>query len=147
MTKADISELVDLTAGHFPNTQGKDRLEINKAWHESLGTYPKVKVREALVRTLRTARFWPSVAEILDMMDRIAEERERQAFAPRKSNCPNCGGLGAIAVIQDGEERYGRCPCLAGENYNGLPQAPSWAIVSDRRLVTAGTAVEGEIPF
>ena len=142
MIKADISELVDLTAGYFPNMQGKDRLEINKAWYESFGAYPKVKVREALVRTIRTARFWPSVAEILDAMDAIDEERERQAFSPRKASCPNCGGLGAIGIRQGGEVRYARCPCAAGENYNGMPMAPGWAVVSDGRLLTSGEEVE-----
>jgi hypothetical protein len=58
-------------------------------------------------------------------------------------NCPNCAGLGAVAIQQGGEERYARCPCAAGEKYSGLPMAPGWAITSDRKILQ-GDEVEVE---
>lgn len=149
MTRGEISKLVDMTVGHFPNTQGKDRLEIKKAWEESLGGLPYQQAYEALKRVLRSAKFWPTVAEILDAASVISEERQRQSFTPwKKSACPNCEGLGFIAIMQDGEERYARCPCPAGDtNYSGFPMAPHWAIVSDRTLVPGGEEVKNTIPF
>lgn len=115
--------------------QNKDLIEVGKSWEEMLGNLPFGQVKEALRRVLRHTRFWPTVAEIVDAMDAIAEERERQTFRPgERSSCPNCAGAGFICVQQDGEERYGRCPCPAGESYCGLPIAPSWAIVSGKEV-------------
>lgn len=148
MNRREIQNLIKLAAGSFPNVQTKELTEIGNSWEQMLGNLSYQQAHEALRRVLRTARFWPTVAEILDAVDAIAEERSRQTFRPgQKSACPNCEGRGYISIMQAGEERYGRCPCAAGESYNGFPMAPSWAIVSDRRLVTAGTAVEDTIPF
>ncbi len=149
MNKQEIKYLITLAAGNFPNTQNKELSEIGKSWDEMLGNLPYQQGREALKRVLRSARFWPTVAEILDAVSVISEERQRQSFTPwKKSTCPNCEGLGFIAIMQDGEERYARCPCAAGDtNYNGLPMAPDWAIVSDRSLVSSGEETEEAIPF
>jgi len=142
MNRREIQNLIKLAAGSFPNVQTKELTEIGNSWEEMLGTYSYRQIHEALRRVLRTARFWPAVAEILNAVDAIAEERQRQAFTPgQKSACSNCEGSGYIAIMQAGEERYARCPCAAGESYSGFPMAPSWAIVSDRSLVKSGNVV------
>ena len=143
MNRAEIKNLIRFAAGSLPNMQNKDLTEIGKSWEEMLGGLSYQQAREALRRVLRSARFWPTVSEILDAVDAIAEERERQTFrAGEKASCPNCAGMGFIGIMQDGEERFGRCPCAAGENYCGLPMVPAWAVVSDRRLLTSGEEVE-----
>jgi len=49
---------------------------------------------------------------------------EPQPYHRQQYSCLNCGGLGAIMVVQDNEERYGKCLCAAGEaNYKGMPSA------------------------
>lgn len=143
MNKQDIKNLIKFTTGSFPSMQNKELIEIGNSWEEMLSNLSYNQAREALRRVLRTARYWPTVAEILDAVDAIAEERERQTFRPgERSSCPNCSGYGFISIMQDGEERYGRCPCPAGENYNGMPMAPAWAVFSDRRLVSSGHEVD-----
>ena len=82
MNKQEIKYLITLAAGNFPNTQNKELSEIGKSWDEILGSLPYQQAREALKRVLRSARFWPTVAEILDAVNTISEERHRQSFAP-----------------------------------------------------------------
>jgi len=66
-------------------------------------------------------------------------------------DCPNCEGIGAIGILQDGEMRYGRCLCEAGEaNYKGMPSAGvvNYPFKSDRKMAASGETVnEEELPF
>lgn len=146
MNRKEIKSLIDLAAGSLPSIQKKELIEIGNTWEEMLGFLPYQLARDAVKRVLRGARFWPTVSEILDAAEVIKEERQRRTYRPgEKTNCPNCEGMGFIAIMQDGEERYARCPCVAGENYSGLPMAPGWAITSDRSILQ-GQVVE-DIPF
>ena len=148
MTDDEIKALVKTTAGNYPNIQARDLTHTTKLWKDIFGRLPYDLFKAALYRTYDTAKFWPSVADIKEQVENVREERERRAFELKTNSCPNCAGLGIILIQQGGEERAAKCLCAAGETYyNGLPPAPSWAIVSDRRLVTTGTEAEGEIPF
>lgn len=149
MNRREIQNLIKLAAGSFPNVQTKELTEIGNSWEQMLGNLSYQQAHEALRRVLRTARFWPTVAEILDAVGAIAEERQRQTFMPgQKSACPNCEGSGYISIMQSGDEEcYARCPCAAGEKYNGWPMAPSWAIVSDRSMIKNGQEVKEAMSF
>ncbi len=59
--------------------------------------------------------------------------------------CPNCE-IGVIAVLQNGEWRYGKCLCAAGEaNYKGLPAVSGvqYPFRSDGKMAASGEEVEG----
>ena len=49
-------------------------------------------------------------------------------------------------VVQDKEERWGRCICAAGDNYKGMPSAGvvNYPFKSDRKMVASGEEVEIE---
>jgi hypothetical protein len=70
-------------------------------------------------------------------------------YARQHINCSNCSGLGAIGVMQDGEMRYGQCLCAAGENYKGMPTVSGvqYPFKSDRKMVSTGEQVEGDLDF
>jgi hypothetical protein len=66
-------------------------------------------------------------------------------YQRQQHTCPNCE-IGVIAVLQDGEQRYGKCLCAKGEaNYKGLPPATvvEYPFRSDGKLMAAGEEVEG----
>ena len=69
---------------------------------------------------------------------------EPKPYTRQNIDCPNCNGLGAIGVMQDGELRWGRCLCAAGENYKGMPSVSGvqYPFVSDRKMVSTGEDVE-----
>ena len=77
---------------------------------------------------------------------------EPKPYHRQQYSCLNCGGLGAIMVVQDGEERWGRCLCEAGEaNYRGLPAVSGvqYPFKSDGKMAQGSIEVfdEGDIPF
>jgi hypothetical protein len=148
MTGEQIKELVRLTAGNYPNTQGKDLTETSKLWKEVFANTTYELFKKSLLRTFDKAKFWPSVADIKEAVDLVSEERDRETFNARvrDRSCPNCGGLGAIPIMQDREERWGKCLCAAGEaNYKGLPPvtAVNYPFKSDGKMMAAGEEVEG----
>ncbi len=72
---------------------------------------------------------------------------EPKPYQRQQYSCPNCGGLGAIMVVQDQEERWGKCLCAAGEaNYKGMPSAGvvNYPFKSDRKMAASGEEVEIE---
>jgi hypothetical protein len=95
MTGDQVKELVRLTAGNYPNTQGKDLTETSKLWKEVFANIPYELFKKSLLRTFDKAKFWPSVADIKEAIDLVSEERDRETFTARVKarNCPNCGGL------------------------------------------------------
>lgn len=76
---------------------------------------------------------------------------EPQPYHRQHIDCPNCNGLGAIGILQDGEMRYGRCLCEAGEaNYKGMPSAGvvNYPFKSDGKMAASGEQLDEEvIPF
>ena len=86
------------------------------------------------------------MADIKEQVESVKEDRRYTAgsIVTAKIKCSACAGEGYIMILQEGEERYARCPCLAGEKYNGWPTAPSWAVQSDRSILHGQ---EVEIPF
>jgi hypothetical protein len=147
MTGEQIKELVKLTAGNYPNTQGKDLTETSKLWKEVFANTPYELFKKSLLRTFDKAKFWPSVADLKEAIDLVSEERDRETFTARVKarTCPNCNGLGAVSIIQDGEERWGKCLCAAGEaEYKGLPAASvvQYPFKSDGKMMASGEEVE-----
>jgi hypothetical protein len=71
---------------------------------------------------------------------------EPKPYHRQQYTCVNCGGLGAIGILQDGEMRYGRCLCEAGEaNYKGMPAVSGvqYPFRSDGKMAASGEEVEG----
>ncbi|MCK9460681.1 MAG: hypothetical protein M0R80_13665 [Proteobacteria bacterium] len=63
--------------------------------------------------------------------------------------CPNCD-IGVIMVLQDKEERYGRCLCAKGEGeYKGLPAVSGvqYPFKSDGKMMASGEVVDGDFDF
>lgn len=71
---------------------------------------------------------------------------EPKPYHRQQIDCVNCGGLGAIGILQDGEMRYGRCLCAAGDNYKGMPSAGvvNYPFKSDGKMAASGEEVEIE---
>jgi len=98
MNRQQIKELIGLAAGSFP-VQGKDRIEIGKSWEEVLGRLEYQQAKDALKLVLKKAKFWPTVAEILNAVDLLEEERQRQQYRPnKKTSCPACLSLEEVVA-------------------------------------------------
>jgi len=146
VTKQEIKNLITFAAANFPGMQNKELDETAKLWAEMLGGLPLQQVKEALKKVLITAKFFPTIADIQGAIQSIKDDQRNTAFQPlKKTGCSVCGGGGYITVLQEGEDRYCRCPCKAGDRLNGWTMAPSWATQTDRRILT-GAQVD-EIPF
>ena len=136
MNKQEIKSLITLAYGSFPSIQNKELVQIGMTWEEMLGELPYPQVKEALKKVLATAKFFPTVADIQGAIQSIKDDQRNTAFQPlKKTGCSVCGGGGYITVLQEGEDRYCRCPCKAGDRLNGWPMAPSWATQTDRRIL------------
>jgi len=126
MNKQDIKNLIALASGSFPSIQKTDLVQIGKTWEEMFGKYEYQLVRDALRTVLIYAKFFPSVSEIQEAINSLRSEQTNPK--PIITDCPNCRGNGYLTIRQDGEERYCRCPCKAGERLSGWPTAPGWAL-------------------
>ena len=136
MTKQEIKNLISFAAANFPGIQNKELAETAKLWAEMLGKFSYQQVKEAVKKVLATAKFFPTVADIQAAIQSIKDDQRNTAFQPlRKTDCSVCGGVGFITILQDGEDRYCRCPCKAGDRLNGWTMAPSWATQTDRRIL------------
>lgn len=147
MTKQEIKNLINLAAGSFPNFQKSDLVQIGITWEETLGRHSYQLAREALKRVLNRSKYFPSVGDIQEAIATIKDEQRSSVQPKKKTDCPNCGGDGWIMIVQDGEERYGRCPCKAGEKYCGWPTAPAWALQGKPglKLIQGGQEVQGKL--
>jgi hypothetical protein len=145
MTEQEVKKLVALSVGSFPSIQQKDLDQIKKTWVEMLGKLPYQLAKDAVKNCLRKSRFFPNVADILDGADHIKTEQERRLYAPRDNSCPNCDFGVVMLMLRDGTEAGYRCPCPLGNDYNGLPPVPGWALTSDRRMLQ-GEQIE-DMPF
>jgi len=136
VTKQEIKNLITFAAANFPGMQNKELVETAKLWEEMLGGLPLQQVKEALKKVLATAKFFPTVADIQGAIQSIKDDQRNTNFQPlKKTGCTICGGGGFSVILQDGEDRYCRCPCQAGDRLNGWPMAPSWATQTDRRIL------------
>lgn len=126
--------------------QNKELAETAKMWETMLGNLAYKQVMDALKKVMSESKFFPTVADIQAAIQSIKDDQRNTAFQPlKKTNCSVCGGGGYVIVLQDGEERYGRCPCRAGDRLSGWPMAPSWATQTDRSILQGQET--GDIPF
>lgn len=66
MTKVEAAKLVKMAAAVFPSMQDKDPVKIAYAWSVVLYDLPYPVAEKALVIVLRSAKFFPAPAEILE---------------------------------------------------------------------------------
>jgi ribosomal protein S27AE len=73
---------------------------------------------------------------------------EPKPYTRQHISCPNCD-IGVIMVVQDGEDRYGKCLCAAGENYKGMPTVSGvqYPFKSDGKMVASGEVVDNGFDF
>ncbi len=64
MTKKEIGKLIALAVSNFPNMQDKDLSMTAVLWEEMFSDMPYEFAKNALIKVLVTAKFWPTVAEI-----------------------------------------------------------------------------------
>lgn len=64
MTKQQIGKLIALTVSNFPHMQDKDLSMTAVLWEEMFADMPYELTKNALIKVLVTAKFWPTVAEI-----------------------------------------------------------------------------------
>ena len=64
MTKKEVGKLIALAVANFPNMQDKDLSMTAVLWEEMFADMPYELTKNALIKVLVTAKFWPSVAEI-----------------------------------------------------------------------------------
>lgn len=62
--KEQFGYLVALAVSNFPNMQDKDLSMTAVLWEEMLSDLPFGLVKNALIKVLVTAKYWPTVAEI-----------------------------------------------------------------------------------
>jgi hypothetical protein len=73
MNKQETSRLVALAIANWPNMQDKNiKIEITVAlWHKMLGHLPFALVEAGLAKVLLSARFFPTVAELVEVVDSL----------------------------------------------------------------------------
>ena len=64
MTLKEATNLVGLAIANFPNMQEKDMRPTAKLWMQMLSDIPYSIAEKAILRSLSTAKFFPTVAEI-----------------------------------------------------------------------------------
>lgn len=84
MTKAEAAKLVKMATTVYPNMQDKDPVRIAYAWSVVLADLPYQVAEKALVIVLRSARFFPTPAEILEASKELRTE-EYQVPTPEEA--------------------------------------------------------------
>ena len=84
MTKAEAAKLVKMATAVYPNMQDKDPVKIAYAWSVVLHDLPYSVAEKALVIVLRSAKFFPTPAEILEASKELRTE-EYQVPSPEEA--------------------------------------------------------------
>ncbi|NLI74758.1 MAG: hypothetical protein GX369_08360 [Euryarchaeota archaeon] len=64
MTKKEVGQLLVLAVSNYPHMQDKDLRTTARLWQEILSDMPFELAKNALLKVLVTAKYWPTVAEI-----------------------------------------------------------------------------------
>lgn len=84
MNRAEAAKLVKMAAACFPGMQDKNPMPIAYAWSVVLMDIPYQVAEKALVIVLRSAKFFPSPAEILEASKELRTE-EYQIPTPEEA--------------------------------------------------------------
>lgn len=71
MTKTEIRNLIALTTANFPGMQEKDMRPTAVLWEKMLADIPYKSAEKAIVKIIATAKYFPTVAEIRETVDKF----------------------------------------------------------------------------
>lgn len=75
MTMNEVTDLLGWAIANFPAMQERDMGPTAKLWHEMLKDVPFKVAKKALLKVLATAKYFPTVAEVLEAIADIAGPR------------------------------------------------------------------------
>lgn len=110
--------------GMFIGSARKDQVKL---WYESLKSYDRVMLEEAVMKYIKSNRFAPNPANIIELLPSAKYNGEPFDKTPRYDpngnriyKCLRCKDLGLITWEDNEGRAYGRpCNCVAGYYYFG----------------------------
>jgi hypothetical protein len=69
---AEVSKLIARCLANYGERKGADMRLVTAEWHGTLGAYPADRLHNALSEHIRKSRFWPTVADLTDILREAA---------------------------------------------------------------------------